>query len=72
MHDTKYGCNADWFLKFLNIVIKHCDWFLKFLNMVIKHYEWFFKFLNMVIKYCDWFLKSMLKTPYEQNPPNLI
>ena len=25
--------NADWLLKFLNIVMKHCDWFLKFLAL---------------------------------------
>ena len=27
---------CDWFLKFLNIVIKRCDWFQKALNIVIS------------------------------------
>ena len=53
IHDTKYGYRTDWFLKFLNIVMKHCDRFLKFVNMVIKHYDWFLKFINIVIKH-DW------------------
>ena len=52
MSDTKYGYRRlIGFLKFLNIVMKHCDWFLKFLNIVIKHCDWFLKFLNIVIKH---------------------
>ena len=31
--------------------MKHYDWFLKFLNIVIKQYDWFLKFLNIVIKH---------------------
>ena len=44
INDTKCGYKkADWFLKFLNIVMKYCDWFLKFLNIVMKHCHWFLK-----------------------------
>ena len=38
MHDTKHWYKTlIGFLKFLNMVIKHCDWFLEFLNTVLEH-----------------------------------
>ena len=36
MHDGYKKLIAFWFLKFLNMVIKHCDWLFKFLNTVLE------------------------------------